>query len=293
MQLPKEIALKYYLLICLLLFLGACTPKKIGDTPVAQVGEQVLYLSDVTKIIPPNTGKDDSILFADNYINKWIKQKLLIKKANENLTAGQKNVSQELEEYKNSLIIYRYKNALVKQRLDTIITPEQIQEYYSGHKPDFRLKHAVVKAVFIKTLKEVANPDLLKNAAFDNSEEGQSELKDYCSKYAKNFQNSANNWIDFQLLNRYFPQAIENPAQIAKEEHIKEAEDSTYYYFLCIHDYIPKNEQAPIDFVENNIKNLILNQRKINLLKDLEENIYNEGERNKKFKIYNNAHEDK
>lgn len=274
-----------YGLILLVFALGACADKA-EEQAVARVGENYLYPSDISGMLPPGTGREDSIMLAGDYINKWVKQQLMIEKANENLTPDQKDVTRELEEYRNSLIIYRYKNELVRQRMDTVVTPEQIREFYEQNRQTFLLDRCIVKAVFIKIPNDLANPSMLKEMVKDDSEEGKIELRDYCMQYAKNFEIALDNWIDFAVLNRNLPDPIDDPATFLSSYKTREMNDTNYYYLVHIHDYMLANDLAPLEFVENNIKNLILNRRKIEFLKEIENNIYTEGERQKKFRIY-------
>lgn len=282
---------KYLWLILLAGFAVSCTRKQ-AEKPVARVGERYLYRSDLASILPANASSEDSILLTSDYIARWVKQELMIQKANENLTAVQKDVNRELEEYRNSLIIYRYKNELVRQRMDTVVSREEIETYYENNKTNFNLDRCIVKAVFVKLPVDIANPSLLKEMAYDVSKEGQAELRDYCSQYAKSYQISLDNWIDFQVLNRNLPEPADDPETFVRLNSEKEMYDSNYYYLVSIHDYMLANDLAPIEFVENNIKNLILNQRKITFLKELEDNIFTEAERQEKFTIYSDTNEE-
>ncbi len=276
---------KYGLLIIVVVVWAACS-NSAEEKPLAKVGTHYLYPSDVSRMLPPNSSKEDSAVLANEYINKWVKQELLIQKANENLSEEQKDVNRELEEYRNSLIIYRYKNELVKQRMDTAVSREEIEAFYTQNKQTFLLDRCIVKAVFIKIPIDLAHPEQLKEMIKDDSEEGQSELQDYCMQYAKNFEIALDNWIDFTVLNRNLPVSINDPESFLTQNKLREMSDSDYYYLVNIHDYMLANDLAPLEFVENNIKNLILNQRKIKFLKELENTVFTEGERQKKFKIY-------
>jgi len=275
-----------YQLLGLLLTLAACSNPE-HEQAIARVGDSYLYPSDIAEALPKSTDAQDSALLADEFINKWIKKELIIQKANENLSDSQKDVSRELEEYRNSLIIYRYKNELLKQRLDTVVSASQIEQFYTDNATTFKLDRCIVKAVFVKLPNDIGDPEHLKQLVADDSEEGQNELYDYCMQYAKSFEIALDKWIDFQVLNRNLPLSIEDPETFLTRNRMKEMNDSNYYYLVRIHDYVLTNELAPLEFVENNIKNLILNQRKVEFLKALENNIFTEGERQKKFKIYN------
>ncbi|MCF6358882.1 MAG: peptidyl-prolyl cis-trans isomerase [Draconibacterium sp.] len=255
---------------------------------VAKVGEELLFASDLSTIIPTGIGAKDSSMMAADYIEKWVKQELLIQKANDNLTPAQKNVTRELREYRNSLIIYKYKNELIKQRMDTMVTEDQIMDFYNSNLENFNLNKNIVKAIFIKIPNEVANPSLLKSLTANTSEEGISELKEYCLQYAKGFDIFMDNWVDFETVKNNIPQEIEDDTRFLARNNTIELNDSNYYYLVKIQDYKLKNNLAPVEFVENNIKKLILNKRKIRFLKEVENNIYKEGIRQNKFRIYNN-----
>lgn len=277
----------YQISILFVLLFTACTGNQINENKiVAQVGESKLYLKELSDIVPMGIDESDSTLIADDYIKKWIKQELLIQKANENLTLSQKDVSKELTEYRNSLIIYKYKNELMKQRMDTTVQKNQIEQYYSEHPDNFNLNTDIVKAIFVKIPNEVANPDLLKLLVENNSDEGIEELRDYCLQYAKGFDIFMDRWVDFEMIKRNLPPELNNAEQLLTGKRQIEAKDSIYYYLVSIQDYRLRNQPAPLEYVEDNIKNLILNQRKITFLKDIEENIYKEGVRQNKFTIY-------
>jgi hypothetical protein len=269
-----------------LILTSACTSNST-DVVIAEVGDKILYKSNINEILPQNYSPEDSIILVDDYINKWIKQELLIQKADENLTPEQKNVNDELQAYRNSLIIYKYKNELIKQRMDTVVSSDEIEAYYISNSTNFNLNRSIVKAIFVKVPSELADPKLLKEMVSDTSEEGLAELREYCGQYAKKVDISTDNWIDFQVLKNNLPIEIETPEKFLQENSLKEMNDSKYYYLVSIQDYKLANDLAPLEFVENNIKNLILNQRKIKFLKEIEENIYTEGVRQNKFRIYN------
>lgn len=284
-----------YLLVPLLthLFFG-CAPKISSDgEAVARVGSSKLYMKDVASVIPDNIGQEDSIMMAEDYIKKWIKQELLLQKAEENLSEAEKDVSKQMEEYRKSLILYRYKNALMNQRMDTTVTDAEITNYYDENSEKFMLNKNIVKAIFIKMPADFANPDVLKAMCNDTSTEGIIELRDYCLQYAKVFDIFTERWVDFQLVVKNIPQTIDNPEEFLQNNQMIEHTDDDYYYLVSIIDYKLKNELAPLEFVKDNIKNLILNRRKIDFLKEVENNIYAEGIEKNKFEILKTETNDK
>jgi hypothetical protein len=278
---------KYILLLSSVVFLLQCTKTEDTDNKViARVGEKTLTQNEIAQIIPKNIEIEDSALMANDYVRKWVKQELLIKKANENLTLEQKNLTKEIEEYRNSLIIYKYKNELMNQQMDTLVTKNQIEQYYNGNPDNFKLNSNIVKAIFVKIPIAVANVKLIKELIDENSDEGKNALREYCIQYAKSFDFFNDNWVNFDIVKNNIPGNINDDKQYLARNNQIELKDSIYYYLVNIQDYKLQNELAPIEYVENNIKNLILNKRKIDFLKQVEDNIYKEGVRQNKFSIY-------
>jgi len=283
----SKIRYKYFLPFILGLLLINCTKTNVvNDEVVAQVSEKKLFQSDLSQILPSDLEEQDSMLMADEYVRKWVKQELLIQKANENLTLEQKNLDKEIEEYRNSLIIYKYKNELMNQQMDTLVTARQIEQYYNANHDNFQLNNNIVKAIFIKIPNDVANPKLLKELVDDNSSEGVNGLREYCIQYAKGFDFFNDNWVNFEIVKKNIPGDINDEKQFLARNNQIELKDLNYYYLVSIQDYKLQNELAPIEYVKDNIKNLIINKRKIEFLKQVEENVYKEGVRQNKFKIY-------
>ncbi len=259
------------------------------DLVVAEVGIKKLHLSEVSAVIPSEVSKEDSTALADDYIRKWVRQELLLRKAEENLSAELKNVEKELAEYRNSLIIFKYKNELMAQRMDTMITENQIREWYTANPENFILDHSIVKAIYMKLPKESGDPQRLKEMSGDTSEEGIQLLRDFCVQYANSYDIITNRWIRFDQILKNIPLTVENPDQYLEKYQFLEHTDSTSYYLVTIHDYKIKNEQAPLEYVHDHIKSLILNRRKIEFLRDIENNVYREGVNKNSFKIHNIA----
>ncbi len=279
---------KYGLFFFWAIFFDSCISTiQNEDKLIAEVGNKKLLLSEVAAVIPNNMEGRDSMMMADEYIRKWIRQELVLQKAEENLSTDLKNVARELEEYRNSLIIFRYKNKLIAQRMDTTVNYNEILEYYLEHTENFKLNRNIVKAVFMKIPAEYANPDVLKEMSSNTTTEGISEIRDYCIQYAKGFDIFTDRWVDLERVMNNIPIAIDSPEQFLKKNQFIEHNDSSYYYLVTIHEFMLKNEQAPEEYVREDIKSLILNRRKITFLRDLENNIYQEGINRKKFKIYN------
>ena len=279
---------KYSVLILVAALIFGCNPNTaVNDNVVAEVGSKKLMLSEVSSVIPNNLLFEDSTAMAEDYIRKWVRQELVLQKAEENLSLELKNVTRELEEYRKSLIIFRYKNELMAQRMDTVVNNSEIQEYFAQNAENFRLSKPIVKAVFMKVPADFANPSMLKELTSDTTDPGINEIRDYCLQYAKSFGIYTDQWIELNTVMQNLPITVDNTEQFLRGNRFVEHTDSSYYYLVAIQDYMLRNEQAPVEYVADNIKSLILNRRKITFLKEVEDNIYREGRNKNSFKIYN------
>ncbi|KPK83478.1 MAG: hypothetical protein AMS27_12700 [Bacteroides sp. SM23_62_1] len=260
--------------------------KRPAQQPLARVGEKYLYTSDVQDIFPNNLPENDSILILNNFVDKWIKKQLLLQKAELNLSDEQKDVSKQLDEYRSSLLIFKYEQSLIKQKLDTIIYPSEIEEYYAENSSNFLLDNTIVKALFIKLPADAPNLNRLRQLYRSEDEDDMQQLESYCYQYANKYDYFNDQWIPFSMIQSELPQEINNPDRFLVYNKYIEQQDSTYKYFVYLRDYRAVSEQAPIEYIENNIKSIILNKRKVQFLNDMENDIYNDAIKKGDFTIY-------
>jgi hypothetical protein len=271
--------------------LTACSVFRDEGEPVAKVGEKVLTMEELSKNIPNYLDATDSSLWADDYIKTWVQRELLLQKAEENLKVEMKDVSKELEEYRNSLIVFRYKNELIKEKMDTILKDSDIQKYFNEHRESFILNRNIVKAIYIKIPVLVSSPDNIRELCSSNDPEKQAKLNEYCLSYAKAYDRFNDQWVSADLVLRNIPEQITDQTKFLEKNRFSESTDNTFYYFVYIRDYRLEGQVSPIDYVENDIRNLILSKQKLEFLKQIEKDIYKEGldnNRVKLFKIKNN-----
>lgn len=278
---------KFALYISLLaLFLAACDLFVDNGEPIVKVGNRQLTMKELSGYIPDYLDATDSALWADDYVKKWVQRELLLLKAEENLKAESKDVSKELEEYRNSLIVYRYKNELVKEKMDTTVSDANIQKYFNEHRESFILNRNIVKAIYIKIPVQVSNPDNIKDLCMSENKEKQAKLNEYCMSYAKAYDRFSDDWVAADMVLGNIPEVIKDQDQFLERNRFLESTDMNYYYIVCIRDYRLSGKVSPIEYVQNDIKNLILSKQKIEFLKQIEKDIYKEGLDKNKVKLF-------
>lgn len=267
-----------------------CTRFEKGNTeiPLARVYNKYLYPSDLKYLFTENIAGEDSVLIARNFIDSWVKEQLLLYKADENLTEEEKDVQRQLDNYRTSLLIYKYKEQIVKQKLDTLISQAEIENYYTTNSQNFLLEESIVKAMIVKVDRNLQWQDLSNIRKWSRSSEEADIilLENYCSQNNGKFDRFNDDWIYFRTVQNQFPRNINNPEAYFRYNDFVETYDTTYRYFLKVNEFVPKSEVAPIDFVESEIKSILMNKRKLQLLKDIENNIYNEALNRDNVKIF-------
>ncbi len=276
-----------YLTLITVFFLGCKEEKDTSNKkPIAKIHEKNLYLSDVEDIIPDNKSKEDSTMIAESYIRNWIKKQLLLKKAENNLSKENKDIQKQIEEYRSSLLIYRYQQQLINQKLDTTVSEKEIQNYYENNTTNFTLDKNLVKILYVELPQNSPNISSVKSWMKSENENDISKLRDYCYQYAKKYDDFDNEWIEFNRLITKIPIEINNPQRYLKYNKNIEEKDSLFHYFVKINDYKLKGTPAPVSYVQDKIKSVILNKRKHKLLEKLEKDLYNEALNRNEFIIY-------
>ena len=266
--------------------LTACKLINEKGEPVVKVGDKVLTMEELAKSVPNYLDATDSALWADDYIKKWVQRELLLLKAENALSAELKDVTQELEEYRNSLIVYRYKNEVIKEKIDTTVNDSKVQQYFNEHRESFILNKNIVKAIYIKVPVELSSPENLKDLCSSNIPDKVAKLNEFCLSYAKAYDRFNDQWVSADLVLRNTPVQIPDQNSFLEKNRFIESSDRIYYYIVYIRDYHLAGDVSPIEYVQNDIRNLILSKQKIDFLKQIEKDIYKEGIENKKVKFY-------
>ena len=271
--------------LIILFILPSCSffKNKIEEKPIAKVNDKFLYPTDVAGMIPKGTTEEDSIQIIQNYIQTWIQKNLLIEKAELNLTHDQKNVDEQLEEYRSSLIIFEYEKEYIHQHLDTIVSMDEIEQYYNQHKQDFVLKDNIYDIAYVKFKKTATKLDQAKKWLISGEKEDIVSLEDFAYNNALDFLLTKENWMSFEAINKIIP--LRNEDEL-KYNHIVETTDSIAHYMLKVTDFKLKNSVPPLNFEIENIRNITINKRKLKLIKGLESSLYKIAQANGELEIY-------
>jgi len=251
---------------------------------VAQVGTNMLSKSDIEAL---NVSKSDSAKVVSRFVENWIKKELLVKKANEDFNIDLNSIEQKVADYRYALISYEYQKFIVQQQLDTVVTEQEISDYYETNRTNFVLRQNILRARYMKVNKEAQKLRSVKRWIKSDRPNDMESLEEYAFQFANDYSLEDSTWLKFDELTKNSPfSTITNKIQFLRRNRYVEEEDSLYLYLLKINEYKISEEVSPLDFVREDIRNVIINKRKIALVKELENEIFEEAKQNEDYQIY-------
>ena len=276
----------YIIVIVILQSCDYFTIKSDTHQPVARVNDTYLYKEDLKNIFTNNITSQDSILITNNYINNWIKQQLLLSKAQINLENKSEKFEELVKKYREDLFINSYKEAVVKQYLDTKITSDDIDEFYLNNNQNFKLNEELVKLKYIKIGKDVLNKkELIK--LFNSTKKEDLESLNAKELSLKSHHLNDSIWVKYSDLIVKIPiLKTEDKSQLLKKDNFIQKEDSLSLYLVTIKEVLNRNEIAPKSYITPTIKQMILHQRKLLLLRNIEETLIDDANKKQQFEIY-------
>lgn len=255
---------------------------------VARVNDKYLYQDELAGIVNQNSTAEDSAARVTTYINSWIRKQLLIEEAMKRININEAEVERKVLDYRYSLIGYEYQNYYIQQHLNDSISEQDIEEYHKKHLDNFILKQNIVRGTYIKVPKTAPRTGKVKDMIFSDKEKDQNELKSYCLSFSVAYHLSDSSWIPFDKLVVNSPMAeIPNKIQFLKTNPFYETNDGDFLYFLKVDDYKISDNISPLEFVKEDIRNILLNKRKVELARILEDEVYENAVKQKNFEIFN------
>ncbi|WP_417359288.1 peptidyl-prolyl cis-trans isomerase [Galbibacter sp.] len=257
------------------------------EDPIAKVGESYLVLSDIDKIIPENISVQDSTILANNYIQDWAQQQLMLSRAKLNIPEiKQKEFEDLVKQYRADLFINAYKEGLVAKSMDTQVSHMELETYYEDHKENFKLNERLVKIRYINVANQYDDIKQLREAIRRFNQEDKDLLNSLAITF-KSYSLNDSTWVKSSSIIQKLPKInIENSGSYLKKSHFFELSDSLGVYLVTVNEVLERNDIAPLEYVEPTVRKIILNKRKLDFIKKLERELLDEATGNKEFEIF-------
>jgi hypothetical protein len=274
-----------------LLFLIACScnyfkPEKKPES-VARVGKNYLYKSDIATLVPAGTSKEDSVLLVRDFIDRWASQKLLIDAAERNLSENKKKEFNALiKQYKVDLYTKAYIEEVVKSTVDTTVSQEELKKYYDENKENFKTNGTLVRLRFVNLSKDNPHYETIRSKFFEYNKKD----KKFWETYALQFKSFALNdsiWVDMSQVYVKLPFITpDNRDELVTAGKKIERPIKNDVYLVKITNVIDKNQISPFEYIKPTLKEVLLNKRKLELIKKFEKEIIDDAIKNKDYETY-------
>lgn len=284
--------------IIILMIMISCDFIKVKKEPedgepvrrqVARVGNSYLYQDELIGIAPTDVSGEDSVARVTAYVNSWIRKQLVINEAMKSIDINELEVERKVLDYRYSLIAYEYQNYYIKQNLDDSVSDKEIETYYKERLDNFILKQNIIRGLYIKVPKSAPRTKKVKDLMYSKKPKEREELKSYCISFSAAYHMGDSSWIEFDKLVVNSPLSeIPNKVQFLRSYNYYETADDDFLYFLKIDAYKISDNVSPLEFVKQDIKNIILNKRKVELARKLEDDVYENAAKRKDFEVFSN-----
>jgi len=277
-------------LLLTLIILTSCSGffKKKTERTLARVYNEYLFESDLKGVVQPGTSGKDSLMIVKAYIDNWVRQRLILHQAEKNLGTTEIDFTKQLENYRNSLVIFEYENALIRQKLDTIVTDEEISNYYNTNQNTFLVTNNIIRVQYVKLpLKSKFIPQA-RNLLLSDKPDDKNRLADLCEQQSFRYFIDEEKWLYFSDFMIEIPFRTVDPEDFLKKNRQVEVSDQNFTYLVRFKDYKLKDSVSPLEMVKQKITDIILNKRKMELLGKMHEYIYQNALKQNDFEVFNN-----
>ncbi|WP_367399966.1 peptidyl-prolyl cis-trans isomerase [Psychroserpens sp. SPM9] len=281
---------KVTVLVISIMTLVSCDFFKETDDriPVARIGENYLYQEDIEDLVVEGTPANDSTQIVNSFINRWATQQLLLDGAVRNLSEGkQADFNKLITQYKNDLYTKAYLEALVKKSIDTVVNETEAKAVFDANQETFKLNEELVKFRYITIPQNAINEDEIKSR-FKRFDADDKRYLDSISVQFKSYSLNDSVWVKAsQMTEKISVLNSENKKELLKKSNFVQLKDSLDLYLMQIKDVLSQNDLAPLEYVKPTVEQIVINKRKLELIKQLEKDITKDAIKNKQFEIYN------
>lgn len=271
------------------IFAGLPACKWLNNTkvePVARAFDQYLYEKDLEGVVPSEVHGNDSIAIVRSFIDQWQQEIVLQKRAEKNIVIDEAYIQEQLDNYRKSLIRFQYEQELVQQKLDTIVTFKEIEDYYDKNKQNFQLKKPILKVSYIKLPQDAPKINTVKQLFLSKDVRDRDLLEKYCFKYSNAFSLTDTSWHYIDELAKILPIERIGSNNLETLNHVFQISENNTLYLLILRGSKFRDSMSPLAFEKENIKNLLLNQRKLKLISEMEKAVFLEAQNKNELEVY-------
>ncbi len=248
-----------------------------NEDALVQIGDVSLSWQEVAEAMPENLSPADSAAFVEQFIRRWVGEALLYRQAEKNIPDLER-IEALTEQYRRDLIIFEYRKRLLSERVESDYSEEELQDYYSRHASQFKLRTPIVKGLFLKVPQNTPDVAHLKKWYSTSTPAAVENIEKYVLKNAVVYEYFYDKWIPFEEIANNIPYDFGNPATFLKEKKKLELNKEGYWYLLNLTDYSLAGEVMPYEFARTQIQEILINNNRLIFNQELEEELFREAD---------------
>ena len=253
---------------------------------VARAGDHKLHRSQLESYIPAGVSPEDSARLASGYITAWAEDLLMMDMAEKQLSKKERDVTEELEEYRRNLLKYRYEQLYINQRLDTLVTDREIEQYYKDNPQKFRLDRPVVRARYMIIPANAKGLKVLRRRMASEEDDEVTEMEQITATAAIKYADQSDTWMDIISLAQELGTDYNTLLGAINNQWVELPDDSGNLRIAYITEMVREGKTAPLEYCRGRIRDLVLSARKHDLQNQLEQSLLEDARKNNKFVIY-------
>lgn len=255
-----------------------------GRTPLVELNGRFLYYDEIQSVLPLSLSASDSVSFVEQYKLNWMKELLLMDKATRNIP-NNAEIDRLVENYRKSLILHTYQQELINQNLANEVTEEEMLAYFEEHQTLFKAERPLLKGLFIKVPLSAPQLTQLRRWYKDTARVAVENLEKYGLQHAVKYEYFYDKWVSIAEMLDWVPYDEEELTDYLTKRQYLELKDTTFYYFLNVTDYRPVGAQEPFEFAQSQVKDILLNMRRMDYIEQVKNELYEEALEENKIKI--------
>jgi hypothetical protein len=251
---------------------------------LAQVFDYKLYFHDIKDLIQGYANAEDSIQQVRSLTEHWVRDRLILVEAEKNFPK-EVNMNKLLEDYRQSLLRHFFEQRTLEERLDTVITENDLLNYYETNKEQHRLESGILRGYYFKIKRPQTRGDKILQWWKTFPQQNRENVLTYTDKHAKTNWPDSTQWHEMQMVIQLFPEGTLSPSAIRSNRGIVR-EDRDYIYLLYPVEVYYEQDVAPLARIREQAARFILHQRELELLERIKKEIYDRDIQNERVKIY-------
>lgn len=263
------------------------TTEEVDDrVKIARVNDIYLYEEDISSLVPRGNQGDSSMIIS-KYVDSWVKKQLTIARASTELDFDEAKIERKILDYRYALMIHEFEMHYINQHLDKETSDEEIEKYYNEKFENFVLRQNIMRCLFAMVPVEAPQIENFRKQIRSYPDANLEEIQSYCYRFASKSSLETELWINFDEVIGNTPLiSVQDKADFLKNNSFVETSDEKFYYFIRILDYKISDQIAPLAYIKDDIESILINKKKVELRKELEEEVYKVAKENNEFEIY-------